>query len=122
MTVTQTFQPIDIVAIKAGKELTIKAADDLAAEMLIKAYVPEYPDGHMTFQEARDLAEMKDEQAAYELEQGALDLEASIKTALDSEEEPAEDEAAVRAINMLLESAARADRLEAEAAVEAVGL
>ena len=106
MTVTQTFQPIDIVAIKAGKELTIKAADDLAAEMLIKAYVPEYPDGHMTFQEALDLAEMKDEQAAY-------DLETSVKAAFA--EDDAEDEAAIRAINVLLASAEEADAAEREA-------
>lgn len=122
MTVTKTFVPFVVIKNDEGHAVDLKPADDLAAEMLIKAYVPEYPDGHMTFQEARDLAEMKDEQAAYELEQGALDLEASIKTALDSEEEPAEDEAAVRAINMLLESAALADRLDAEAAVEVQGL
>jgi len=77
------------------------------AEMLIKAYVPEYDPAVMTYQEAVDLALMRDEQAA-------ADLEASIMATLDSEEDPAEDGDAVY-INALLDAAARADRAQQEA-------
>jgi hypothetical protein len=112
MTVTQTFAPFVVIKNDEGKAVDAKPADDLAAEMLIKAYVPEYPD-YVTFDEAYNLALSRDEEAAN-------DLEASIMANLDSEEDPTEDEAAIHAVNMLLESAALAD--QAEAAEEAAGL
>jgi hypothetical protein len=78
------------------------------AEMLVKAYVPEYAPDVMTFQEAYDLAVLRDEMAA-------ADLEASIMAALDSEEGPADDADAVYIVNALLESAAMADKGRQEA-------
>ena len=93
-------------------EVVFGVIGDVEAEMLVRTYVPEYNPALMTYQEALDLALLRDEEAAD-------DLEASIMAALDSED-PAEDDATIRAVNMLLESAALADRLEA--AEETVGL
>ena len=95
-----------------GRAVDLKPADDLAAEMLIRAYVPEYFDGLVTFDEAYDLALQRDAQAAN-------DLEASIMAVLDSEEDPAEEADAAAAINALLETAAMAD---AAVSQEVVGL
>jgi len=53
--------------------LTIKAADALAAEMLIKTYVPEA--SQMTFAEAYELALQRDAATAAQLEQDACDAE-----------------------------------------------
>ena len=86
-----------------GRQVDLKPADDLAAEMLIRAYVPEYFDGLVTFDEAYDLALQRDAQAAN-------DLEASIMAVLDSEvDDDAETADAAAAINALLETAAMAD-------------
>jgi len=86
-----------------GQAMGIKPADDLAAEMLIRAFVPEYFDGLVTFDEAYDLALQRDAQAAN-------DLEASIMAVLDSEvDDDAETADAAAAINALLETAAMAD-------------
>ena len=82
-----------------GRAVSIKPADDLAAEMLIRAYVPEYFDGLVTFDEAYDLALLRDGQAA-------ADLEACVM-ALGNEVDEAEEAAA--AINALLETAVLAD-------------
>jgi len=89
-----------------GRTVDLKPADGLAAEMLIRAYVPEYFDGLVTFDEAYDLALQRDAQAAD-------DLEASIIAMLDSEVDAAADEAeAARVINAMLETAAMADAAE----------
>lgn len=80
----------------------------VGAEMLVRTYVPEYSPDVMTFQEALDLALLRDERAA-------ADLEASIMAALDSEEDPAEDDIAAEVVNMLLANAERADAAEREA-------
>ena len=108
MTVTQTVKHIDFVVIKndEGKAVDAKPADDLAAEMLIKAYVPEYPD-FVTFDEAYDLALSRDEEAA-------ADLEASIMANL-GDEDAAEDGDTVYIVNALLENAVLADKAEREA-------
>ena len=53
--------------------LIIEAADDLAAEMLIKAYVPEA--GTMSFNEAYALALERDAAAAAQLEMDASNAE-----------------------------------------------
>jgi len=106
VTVTQTFSPYVVVKNDEGKAVDLKPADDLAAEMLIKAYVPEYPD-FVTFDEAYDLALSRDEEAA-------ADLEASIMANL-GDEEAAEDGDAVYIVNALLENAERADKVEREA-------
>jgi len=107
--VTADTQIPTFVVIKSddGRAVDLKPADDLAAEMLIRAYVPEYFDGLVTFDEAYDLALQRDAQAAN-------DLEASIMAALDSEEDPAEEADAAAAINALLETAALADQMAAE--------
>ena len=107
--VTADTQIPTFVVIKSdsGRTLSTKPADDLAAEMLIRAFVPEYFDGLVTFNEAYDLALKRDAQAAD-------DLEASIMAALDSEEDPAEEADAAAAINALLETAALADQMAAE--------
>lgn len=78
----------------------------VGAEMLVRTYVPEYNPDVMTYQEAVDLALMRDEQAAAE-------LEASVMANLNAED-PAEDGDAVY-INALLDAAARADKVEREA-------
>jgi len=78
------------------------------AEMLVRTYVPEYNPDVMTYQEAVDLALLRDEQAA-------ADLEASIMATLDSEEDPAADEVAADVVNFLLANAERADKVEREA-------
>ena len=78
------------------------AQDELAAAMLIQSFVSPEEQDHMTYQEAYDLALIRDEQAAD-------DLEASIMAVLDSEEDPAEEADAAAAINALLETAAMAD-------------
>ena len=102
VTVDTKFAPIVVIKDDDGRQVDLKPADDLAAEMLIRAYVPEYFDGLVTFNEAYDLALRRDMQAAN-------DLEASIMAALDSEEDPADTADAAAAINALLETAARAD-------------
>jgi len=78
------------------------------AEILIRTYVPEYDPAVMTLDEALALAELRDAEAAY-------DLEASITAVLDSEEDHAEDDVALSIVNALLDAAARADRAEREA-------
>ena len=93
------FAPFVVIKSDDGRAVGLKPADDLAAEMLIRAYVPEYFDGLVTFDEAYDLALLRDERAA-------ADLEACVM-ALGNEVDEAEEAAA--AINMLLETAARAD-------------
>jgi len=111
MTVDTQFAPFVVIKGDDGKPVDLKPADDLAAEMLIRAYVPEYFDGLVTFDEAYDLALQRDAQAAD-------DLEASIMAVLDSEVDAAADEAeAARVINAMLETAAMADR-EASRVVE----
>jgi len=85
-----------------GRPVDLKPADDLAAEMLIRAFVPEYFDGLVTFDEAYDLALQRDMQAAD-------DLEASVMALLDRDQDEADEAAARDAINMLLETAAQAD-------------
>jgi len=85
-----------------GRAVDLKPADDLAAEMLIRAFVPEYFDGLVTFNEAYDLALQRDAQAAD-------DLEASIMALGSNADDEAEEAAARDAINMLLETAALAD-------------
>jgi len=95
-----------------GKTVDLKPADDLAAEMLVRTYVPEYPE-YVTFDEAYNLALKRDAQAASE-------LEASVMAALDSADEG--DDAELAAIaNTLLGDAEEADRVEREA-VGAMGL
>ena len=107
--VTVDTQIPTFVVIKSddGQSVGTKPADGLAAEMLIRAYAPEYFDGLVTFDEAYDLALIRDEQAAD-------DLEASIMAVLDSEEDPAEEADAAAAINALLETATLADQMAAE--------
>ena len=78
----------------------------VGAEMLVRTYVPEYDPRYMTYQEAVDLALLRDERAASA-------LETSIKAAL--EEDPAEDDIAAEVVNMLLANAERADAAEREA-------
>jgi len=89
-------------------EVVFGVIGDVEAEMLVGTYVPEYSPDVMTWQEALDLALLRDEEAA-------ADLEASIMANLDSEEDPAEDGDAVYIVNALLESAARADKARQEA-------
>ena len=102
--VTADTQIPTFVVIKSdsGRTLSTKPADDLAAEMLIRAFVPEYFDGLVTFDEAYDLALQRDMQAAD-------DLEASVMALLDRDQDEADEAAARDAINMLLETAAQAD-------------
>ena len=85
-----------------GQAMGIKPADDLAATMMVKAYVPEYDPDVMTFDEAFNLALLRDAQAAD-------DLEASIMALGSNADDEAEEAAARDAINMLLETAALAD-------------
>ena len=77
------------------------------AEMLVRTYVPEYNPDVMTYQEAVDLALLRDELAA-------ADLEASIMANLGNDE-GAEDGDAVYIVNALLDAAAHADKVEREA-------
>jgi len=93
-----------------GRTVSTKPADDLAATMLIKAYVPEYFDGLVTFQEAYDLALRRDEEAAHALEMSAAAL-------FDNADDPADDAAAVEVVNMLLETAALEDAAEMQVVV-----
>ena len=102
MTVDTKIPTFVVIKGDDGQAMGIKPADDLAATMMVKAYVPEYDPDVMTFDEAFNLALLRDEQAAD-------DLEASIMAALDSEEDPAEEADAAAAINALLETATLAD-------------
>ena len=100
--IADTIPTFVVIKSDDGRQVDLKPADGLAAEMLIRAFVPEYFDGLVTLDEAYDLALQRDAQAAD-------DLEASIM-ALDSEaDDDAETAAAAAAINMLLETAAMAD-------------
>jgi len=102
VTVDTKFAPFVVIKSDDGRAVDLKPADDLAATMMVKAYVPEYDPDVMTFDEAFNLALLRDAQAAN-------DLEASIMAALDSEEDPAEEADAAAAINALLETATLAD-------------
>ena len=102
MTVDTKIPTFVVIKDDDGQAMGIKPADDLAATMMVKAYVPEYDPDVMTFDEAFNLALLRDEQAAD-------DLEASIMATLDSEEDPAEEADAAAAINALLETATLAD-------------
>ena len=103
MTVDTKIPTFVVIKSDDGRAVGTKPADGLAAEMLIRAFVPEYFDGLVTLDEAYDLALQRDAQAAD-------DLEASIMAALDSEaDSDAEEAAACAAINALLETAAMAD-------------
>ena len=102
MTVDTQIPTFVVIKSDDGQAMGIKPADDLAATMMVKAYVPEYDPDVMTFDEAFNLALLRDEQAAD-------DLEASIMATLDSEEDPAEEADAAAAINALLETATLAD-------------
>ena len=96
MTVLTDMKPEVVFDVTVGVE----------AEMLIRTYVPEYDPRVMPFQEAVDLAVLRDEMAA-------AGLEASVMANLNAED-PAEDGDAVY-INALLDAAARADKVEREA-------
>ena len=85
-----------------GRAVDLKPADGLAAEMLIRAFVPEYFDGLVTLNEAYDLALQRDAQAAD-------DLEASVMALDSNADDDAEEADAAAAINALLETAAMAD-------------
>ena len=104
VTADTKFAPFVVIKNDQGKPVDLKPADDLAATMMVKAYVPEYDPDVMTFDEAFDLALMRDAEAADA-------LEASIMAALDADQDEA-DEAAVEVVNMLLETAAMADAAE----------
>ena len=100
--IADTIPTFVVIKSDDGRQVDLKPADDLAATMMVKAYVPEYDPDVMTFDEAFNLALQRDAQAAD-------DLEASIM-ALDSEaDDDAEAADAAAAINMLLETAAMAD-------------
>ena len=103
MTVDTKIPTFVVIKSDDGRSVGTKPADGLAAEMLIRAFVPEYFNGLVTLDEAYDLALQRDAQAAD-------DLEASIMAVLGGNvDEAAEEEAARDAINMLLETAALAD-------------
>jgi len=105
--IADTIPTFVVIKSDDGRQVDLKPADGLAAEMLIRAFVPEYFDGLVTLDEAYDLALQRDAQAAD-------DLEASIM-ALDSEaDDDAEAADAAAAINTLLETAALADQMAAE--------
>ena len=55
---------VDFVVIKDGKTLTLEAADGVAAEMLISAYVPDAEDLGLDFVDAYKLALERDKAAA----------------------------------------------------------
>lgn len=103
MAVTDTIPTFVVIKNDAGEPVDLKPADDLAAMMLVKAYVPEYNPVVMAFDEAYDLALLRDMQAAN-------DLEASIMAALDTDQDEADEAEAARVVNMLLETAAMADQ------------
>ena len=100
--IADTIPTFVVIKSDDGRQVDLKPADGLAAEMLIRAFVPEYFDGLVTLDEAYDLALQRDMQAAD-------DLEASIMALLDRDQDEADDAAARDAINMLLETAAMAD-------------
>jgi len=112
--VTADTQIPTFVVIKSddGQQVGLKPADGLAAEMLIRAFVPEYFDGLVTLNEAYDLALQRDAQAAD-------DLEASVMALDSNADDDAEEADAAAAINALLETAAMAD---AAVSQEVVGL
>jgi len=107
VTVDTKFAPFVVIKGDDGRQVDLKPADDLAATMMVKAYVPEYdPDipGAMTFDEAFSLALQRDAQAADDLAMSAEQCDVVPDIDVDL--------AMLAKINAAFEAASRAEAAE----------